>query len=136
MNIFTAVITLGRDGEVRFIPSGKAVLSVTGAFNSGFGDRKQTHWLDCSLWGQRAEGDLVNYCKKGAKIAVSGELSTREYQAKDGTTKNVLQLNCNVFDLVGGKQEQAPMGQRGQAEKKQPVIDSYNSDDYDDSLPF
>ena len=57
-NVFSFIGTVGRDAEVRYLPSGQAVLNVTVANNVGFGDKQQTLWVRVALWGKRAEGSL------------------------------------------------------------------------------
>jgi len=104
-NVFSFTGTVGRDAEVRYAPSGLAVLSFTVANNIGFGEKQQTLWIQVTLFGKRAEGQLQNYLKKGQQVFVSGELTQREYQAKDGTTKISLDLNANIIDLIGKRSE-------------------------------
>lgn len=132
-NVFSFTGSIGRDAEVRVTPSGQSVLNFTVANNIGFGERQQTLWIRVTLWGKRAEGSLQNYLKKGQQVFVSGELSQREYQANDGTTKTSLDLNANIIDLVGKRNEQ------GQAQQPQQAVQSGNSpsslDDFDD-VPF
>ena len=106
-NVFSFTGVVGRDAEVRSTPSGQFVLNVTVANNVGFGDRQQTLWIRVALWGKRAEGSLQNYLKKGQHVFISGELSQRDYQANDGTTRTSLELNANVIDLVGKRNEQS-----------------------------
>ncbi|MCK4841085.1 MAG: single-stranded DNA-binding protein [Methylococcales bacterium] len=139
-NVFSFTGTVGRDAEVRVTPSGQSVLNFTVANNIGFGDRQQTLWVRVALWGKRAEGALQNYLKKGQQVFVSGELSQREYQANDGTTKTSLELNANIVDLVGKRNDQ---GQSQQAYQQTPTqqatptaANSPSSlDDFDD-VPF
>lgn len=100
-NVFSGVCTVGRDAEVRFLPSGQAVLNVNVANNVGFGDKQQTVWLRVILWGRRAEGTLKDYLKKGQQVFVSGELTMNEYTANDGSKKTNLELNATIIDLVG-----------------------------------
>ena len=64
-NVFSCVGTCGRDAEVRYLPSGQAVLNVTIANNLGYGDKEQTLWIRVALWGKRAEGNLKNFLLKG-----------------------------------------------------------------------
>lgn len=113
-NVFSFTGTIGRDAEVRSTPSGQTVLNVTVANHIGFGDRQQTLWVRVALWGKRAEGSFPSYLKKGQQVFVSGELTQREYQANDGTTRTSLELNANIIDLVGGKRndQNAPMQQQ------------------------
>ena len=143
-NVFSFTGTVGRDAEVRYLPSGQAVLNVTVANNIGFGDKQQTLWIRCALWGKRAEGQLQNYLKKGQQVFVSGELSQSEYRAQDGSTKTSLELNANIIDLVGKRNEanQAPQqnyqssGAQGQTPAQQsPSHDNFDAP-YDDDIPF
>lgn len=133
-NVFSFTGTVGRDAEVRSTPSGQSVLNVTVANNVGFGDRQQTLWIRVALWGKRAEGSLQNYLKKGQQVFVSGELTQREYQANDGTTKTSLELNANIIDLVGKRNEQGQAPQQQAPMQQQPSQPS-SLDDFDD-VPF
>ncbi len=143
-NVFSFTGTVGRDAEVRYLPSGQAVLNVTVANNIGFGDKQQTLWIRCAVWGKRAEGQLQNYLKKGQQVFVSGELSQNEYRAQDGSTKTSLELNANIIDLVGKRNEssQPPQqnyqssGAQGQSSAQQaPSHDNFDAP-YDDDIPF
>ena len=63
-NVFSFTWTVGRDAEVRYAPSGVAILNVTVANNICFGDKQQTLWIRVVVFGKRAEGQLQNYLKK------------------------------------------------------------------------
>jgi single-strand DNA-binding protein len=136
-NVFSFTGTVGRDAEVRVTPSGQSVLNVTVANNIGFGDRQQTLWVRVALWGKRAEGSLQNYLKKGQQVFVSGELSQREYQANDGTTRTSLELNANIIDLVGKRNDQGQQQpqQQDYQQTPQPSNSPSSLDDFDD-VPF
>lgn len=136
-NVFSFTGTVGRDAEVRVTPSGQSVLNVTVANNIGFGDRQQTLWVRVALWGKRAEGSLQNYLKKGQQVFVSGELSQREYQANNGTTRTSLELNANIIDLVGKRNDQGQQQpqQQDYQQTSQPSNSPSSLDDFDD-VPF
>jgi single-strand DNA-binding protein len=143
-NVFSFTGTIGRDAEVRYLPSGQAVLNVTVANNIGFGEKQQTLWIRCAVWGKRAEGQLQNYLKKGQQVFVSGELSQSEYRAQDGSTKTSLELNATIIDLVGKRNESnqpsqqnyQPSGVQGQPSATQaPSHDNFDVP-YDDDIPF
>jgi single-strand DNA-binding protein len=139
-NVFSFTGTVGRDAEVRATPSGQSLLSFTVANDIGFGDRQQTLWVRVTLWGKRAEGSLQNYLKKGQQVFISGELSQREYQANDGTTRTSLELNANIVDLVGKRNDQVQQPQQAYQQPAQsdtgPATNSPGSlDDFDD-VPF
>ncbi len=130
-NVFSFTGTIVRDAEVRVTPSGQSVLNFTIANNIGFGDRQQTLWIRVALWGKRAEGSLQNYLKKGQQVFISGELTQREYKANDGSTKTSLELNANIVDLVGKRNEQGQNTQQAANCNSSPS----SLDDFDD-VPF
>lgn len=76
-----AVGRLGKDAVHRATQSGTDICSFSLAADVGFGDNKQTVWLDVSKFGKGAEG-LSRILRKGSQVAVAGELSTREYEGK------------------------------------------------------
>ena len=142
-NVFSFTGTIGRDAEVRYAPSGLAVLNVTVANNIGFGDKEKTLWIRVALFGKRAEGSLKDYLKKGQQVFVSGELTQSEYRANDGTTKTALELNANIIDLIGKRSEASqpqqnyqPSGVREQAPVRQGASHDNFDVPYDDDIPF
>jgi single-strand DNA-binding protein len=145
INVCTFSGRLGRDSEVKYIPSGTAVLEFSLAVDTGLGDKKSSFWLKCAMFGDRGQ-KLSQYLLKGQQVIVSGELSPREYQAGDGTTKVSLELRVNAVELVGGKQDggqrEAPAAPRtmAEADKKKAATASAKTgspfDDMDDDVPF
>lgn len=142
-NVFSFTGTIGRDAEVRYLPSGQAVLNVTVANNIGFGDKQQTLWIRVALWGKRAEGSLQNYLKKGQQVFVSGELTQREFQGNDGTMKTSLEVNASILDLVGGRSgssENPRPAQTASSRNQAPAQSDMSHDNfdepYDDDIPF
>lgn len=112
---------LGRDAQVRQTQN-STVAGFPVATDVGYGDRKQTLWFDCSIWGKRAESGLVDYLKKGQQVAISGELSEREHEGKV-----YKQIRVDDLDLMGGKggQREEPASGGGQG-----------GGDLNDDIPF
>ena len=104
---------LGKDAELRFTASGAAVLGFTVASDAGWGDKKHTNWIDCSVWGKRAES-LDPYLKKGLAVTISGDGDLREWEGKDGQKGKTLSCNVNDVEMHGGgeKSEQKAEGFR------------------------
>ena len=151
-NAFSGVCTVGRDAEVRYTPSGQAVLNVSLANNVGFGDKQKTNWIRGVVWGKRAEGELKNYLLKGQQVFISGELTTSEFTKNDGTKGFMLEVNATVLDLVGKKNDNsqpAPPPQQNHQSQQQrsgaayqaaqngtaPPPPAYDAP-YDDDIPF
>lgn len=127
MNVLSLTGNLGRDAEVRQAGS-STVCGFPVAMTAGYGDKKQTIWVDCSLWGKQAEGALPGYLKKGQQVAVSGELSTREHEGK-----TYLQLRVNSIDLIGKRDDAAPP----QSQQHRPAqAPAPAAADFDPDIPF
>ena len=99
MNVWTFSGRVGADAELRTTQSGEKVLNFRVANDIGFGDRKTSQWVDCSMWGRRAEA-VANYVKRGGKVTVSGEVKLEEFQRKDGTPGAKLAVRVNELDLA------------------------------------
>ncbi len=145
-NVFSFTGVCGKDAEVRYLPSGMAILNVNVANTVGFGDRQQTLWIRVTLFGKRAEGSLKDFLRKGTHVFVSGELTQSEYKANDGTTRTSLDLVANVLDLVGKKGDSSSQGQdsysapASRAPTSAPAQQGSSPDNfdapYDDDIPF
>lgn len=131
MNVLSATGNLGQDCKTNTV-GGTSVCNFSVAMKSGYGDKAQTVWLDCSLWGKAAEGALPQYLVKGQQVGVSGELST--YETENG--KTYLKLRCNSVDLLGSKGDSAsqPSPAPSANKPKSPPAPSDGFDD--DSIPF
>ncbi|MGB2063587.1 MAG: single-stranded DNA-binding protein [Marinomonas gallaica] len=133
MNLFTFSGNLGRDAEVKHLPSGSTVCEFSVAVRSGYGDREKTTWVRCALFGKRAEGNLPQYLVKGAQVFCSGELELQEWEGQNGKGAAVA-VTIDRLDLAGGKSEGAPQTQPQQQQAPaQPAAQpqSYGSFDTD-----
>lgn len=129
MNNCSFVGRVGRDAVVRYTQGGKAVTGWALAVDRGWGDQKQTVWLDCSWWGDRGT-KVADFIKKGDRLAVTGELGTREHEGKVHVT-----LDVRDVTLLGGKPAQESKSQRPAPKGRPNPPDSY--EDFDsDSIPF
>lgn len=129
---------LGRDPEVRYAPSGDAVVNISIAVGKKWKDKQsgetkeQTTWVPVNFWGKSAEL-IGQYCRKGSQIRVTGEFSVRKYQ-KDGVDHYATEIKGQDFQLLGGKPEGAGGGQQS-APAQKPAQQRPAHDD-DDSIPF
>jgi single-strand DNA-binding protein len=132
MNKFIFTGNLGKDAEVKVTQSGMSVCSFSVAVKSGYGDKQKTTWANCALFGKRAEGQLPQYLKKGAQVAISGELTLDEWEGKDGTAQKSIKINVDDLDLIGGKPEGSAPAQR---QPQAPAAPAPGDDGFDD-IPF
>ena len=101
MNNWNITGNLGKDAEVKSLPSGTTVCEFSVAVKSGYGDKEKTNWANCVIFGKKAEGRLPEFLKKGAQVAISGELELQEWENDKGKGSK-LSLVVSELDLIGG----------------------------------
>ncbi len=99
---------LGRDPEVRYLPSGQSVANFSVATSESFTDKsgnrqERTDWHNIVVYGKQAEL-CGQYLKKGRQVYVEGRISYREYEAKDGSGKRkVTEIVALRVQFLGGR---------------------------------
>lgn len=99
----------GRDPEVRYLPSGAAVATVTLATSSKRKDKatgemvEDTQWHRLNFFDRLAE-ICGEYVKKGTQIYVEGRLKYGKYTDKDGVERNTVDITVNEMQLLGSRQ--------------------------------
>jgi single-strand DNA-binding protein len=94
---------LGRDPEVRRLNSGDSVVSFSLATTESWrdkatGERKErTEWHNVVIFNENLGKVAEQYCKKGAKIYLEGQLQTREYTDKDGNQRKATEVVLQRF---------------------------------------
>lgn len=109
-----AIITgnLTRDPELRSTPGGASVCSFAVAVNRTYrgadGENKEeVSYIDCTAWGKIGE-TISQYAKKGSSVLVSGRLSQRSYEDKNGIKRSRTEIVVEDFNFIG-----APAGRDG-----------------------
>ena len=127
---------LGKDPDVRYLPSGGAVASVSIATEENWTDKngekkKAVEWHRVAFFGKLAE-IAQEYLKKGAMVYVEGKLHTRSWD-KDGQKHYATEIRAERLQMIGGK----PDGeQRSPAAQGKPSA-TPKQDSFDDSeIPF
>ncbi|MDR3369113.1 single-stranded DNA-binding protein [Rhodoferax sp.] len=115
VNKVILVGNLGRDPEVRYLPSGDPVANVTIATSSRYKNKsgemvEETEWHRVTFFGRLAE-IASQYLKKGRPVYVEGRIKTRKYTDKDGQEKYATDIIANEMQLLGGREGMgAPAG--------------------------
>lgn len=63
-----------------------------------------TDFFTCVAWGKNAEF-VAHYFRKGQRIEVTGTMTTRSYQTKDGRKATSYELECNTVEFGESKRE-------------------------------
>ena len=136
MNNFSFTGRLTQNAEMHSTATGLSILKFSVANNTGYGDKQKTNFINCALFGKRAEGQLKNHLIKGQEVAVSGELNLNKYTKNDGQQGTRLECNVNSVDMIGGRnaqgRDQQTQGHQSELEANQYQPTTNDSDD----IPF
>lgn len=122
------VVLMGRltkDPELKTTGSGVSVTSFSIAVDRNYvkaGEERKADYFDVVAWRSTAEF-VVRYFNKGDMIAVEGQLQTRTYEANDGTTRKVVEVNADNVSFTGEKKTKV-----NEPKDNTPILD--------DDLPF
>ncbi|MGH3608506.1 MAG: single-stranded DNA-binding protein [Pseudonocardiaceae bacterium] len=103
MNETTLTITgnLAADPELRFTPSGAAVINFTVISTPRRFDRASNEWSDgepismrCNLWRQPAE-HAAESLTRGSRVIVTGRLRSRQWETREGDKRVSLELEVD-----------------------------------------
>ncbi len=147
---------LGKDPDVRYLPSGEAVTNITLATTDTWkdknsGDKKEaTEWHRVVFFRKLAE-IAGQYLKKGSQVYIEGSLKTRKWQDKDGQDRYTTEIVADEMKMLGSRQgsgeagdapprERAPQSS-GVASRPQAASQSAGSGggglgDFEDDIPF
>lgn len=110
MNKIIISANVVKDPEMRYSTSGAAITRITVANNEGWGDKKQTNFINCVAFNKTAEA-IANYTSKGSKVLIEGKLSMGSYEKKDGSGKvYTTEIIINQIEFLDKKNNDAPEG--------------------------
>jgi single-strand DNA-binding protein len=140
---------LGRDPEVRYMPSGDAVATLNVATTDKWKDKngeaqEQTEWHRVAFFGRQAE-ICGEYLRKGSQIYVEGRLQTRKWTDKEGNERYTTEIRGDRMQMLGGRG-----GGQGEPTMREPESSTAATpagkpptgkktgsfDDLDDDIPF
>lgn len=106
VNLAILVGNLGKDPEVRFTPSGRAVanfpIATSETWTGQDGNRQErTDWHNIVVWGKQAES-CGQYLSKGRQVFIQGSIRTRSYDDKDGNKRYVTEIVAQRVQFLGG----------------------------------
>ena len=143
VNKVMLVGNLGRDPEMRALPSGQQVanfsLATSRRYKDRDGNRKdETEWHNIVVFGKQAE-IAGQYLTKGKMVFVEGRIQTRSWDDKESGKKQYkTEIICENFQMLGSKGDGGGGGQRDSSASA-PAGGGHDGgagDFQDDDIPF
>lgn len=131
LNKIMLIGNLGRDPEMSYTQSGKAVTKFSLAVSRRTRDREtgdrreETQWFNIVAWDQLAE-TCNTYLHKGSKVYIEGRMTSRKYTNKDNLEVTAWEVTATEMEMLDPKG--ATQGAGGGA--------GYSGDSTPDDLPF
>jgi single-strand DNA-binding protein len=138
---------LGKDPEIRYLPSGKAVANFSIATSETWKDKttgekkEKSEWHNIVIFDKLAE-ICGQYLKKGSSVYIEGKITTEKYQDKTtGADKYTTKIIANEMRMLGSKDGGSPSKDRPvPAPAAPPAADqaaqAAGFDDLNSDIPF
>lgn len=150
---------VGKDPELRYLPSGVAIANFSLATSQKRKDKnsgeliEETQWHRIQCFDRLAE-IVGEYIFKGSPIFIEGRIKYGEYTDKDGVKRYTTDIIAIEMQMLGAKQDRQQGGQqrssganetREQAQQQRPAqqrpaapagTGGSGFDDMDDDIPF
>ena len=141
---------LGRDPEVRYMPSGDAVANISIATTETWKDKngekqEKTEWHRVAMFGKTAE-IAGEYLKKGSQVYIEGRLETRKWTDKEGQERTTTEVRADRMQMLGSRsggsermappEDDAPRAAAAPAKKSGAAAKGSSLEDLEDDIPF
>lgn len=146
VNKVILVGNLGKDPEVRRMTSGEPVVNLSVATSESWrdkasGERKErTEWHRVVIFNENLAKVAEQYLRKGSKVYLEGQLSTRKWTDKDGQEKYSTEVVLNRFRgelvMLDGRGEGGGGGGMGRSGSGEAPANFDRGGDMDDEIPF
>lgn len=130
--MINTIIISGRitkDIELKQTNSGVSVCSFTVANETGYGDNKNTNFIQITAWRKTAEF-VSKYFHKGSMVCVEGQLQQRKWHDKEGNNRTALDVIANNIHFMESK----PTGDNSASNNNAEI--GYEEITLDEQLPF
>lgn len=109
VNKVILVGNLGKDPELRYTPSGTAVVTFSLATTERYKDRdgnrqEKTDWHNIVAWRQLAE-ICGKYLHKGKQVYIEGKIQTRSYDDRDGNKRYITEIVADQMQMLGSRDD-------------------------------
>lgn len=102
LNRVSFIGNLTRDLELKYLPSGKAIIDFCLAINEKRKGKTETLFIECTAFDKCAES-CSEYLGKGSQVMVEGRLVKEEW-IKNGEKKSKMKVMCNGVHFLDRKE--------------------------------
>lgn len=135
VNRVIIVGNLGRDPEIRYMPSGEAVcnfsVATTDEWKGKDGSKQsKTEWHNIIIYRKLAE-IAGEYLKKGSQVYLEGKIETKKWNDKEGNERSTVQIVCDEMKMLGNSSKPEPKNADTNSNNAR-----YSNEEMNDNIPF
>ncbi len=139
VNKVILVGNLGKDPEVRYMPSGEAVTNITLATTDTWKDKNSGEKKEATEWHRvvffRKLAEIAGqYLKKGSQVYIEGSLKTRKWQDQGGQDRYTTEIVADSMQMLGRREGGAPAPAASKPAAAAPATGGVA--DFEDDIPF
>ena len=136
---------LGNDPEMRTMPNGEQVANISVATSESWTDKNSGKKKDVTEWHRivfyRRQAEICGqYLQKGSQVYIEGRLKTRKWQDNNGQDRYTTEIQGDVLQMLGGRQNEQSQQNKPQAQAKpkkpDPLSAAAEQDGFNDDIPF
>jgi single-strand DNA-binding protein len=132
---------LGNDPELKFLPTGDAVVNISIAVSEKWKDKQgqkqeKTEWIRCTAFKRQAEV-IGEYLKKGSLVHITGKFTTRKWDNKEGVTQYSTEIVIQGMQMLDSRSDNQGGQSSAPSQEPEPQVQKVdNSFDEEDDIPF
>ena len=138
MNVTMIIGNVTKDPDFVQLQNGAAkasfVLAVQRRYTNAQGVR-EADFIPCVAWREKAEF-VHKYVVKGKKLAITGSLQVRGYEAQDGSKRSIAEVVIDDLEFVAPKGDAKAEVKQESAEDKAKRGEMVEVESQDGDLPF
>ena len=136
---------LGNDPDVRTMPNGELVANISVATSESWTDKNSGEKKEVTEWHRivfyRRQAEICGqYLQKGSQVYIEGRLKTRKWQDNNGQDRYTTEIQGDVLQMLGGRQNEQSQQNKPQAQAKpkkpDPLSAAAEQDGFNDDIPF
>ena len=129
LNKVMLIGNLGKDPEVRAIPSGAKVANFSIATTESYTDKNtnqkvdKTEWHNIVMWRGLAEV-AEKYLRKGSQVYIEGRLQTRSWDHQNGQKRYTTEVVADQMVMLGRPGGNRSEGGEGGYQRSEPAMNA------------
>ncbi|MDR0354417.1 MAG: single-stranded DNA-binding protein [Deltaproteobacteria bacterium] len=115
---------LGKDPDLKYTQTGKAMVNFSLATTERWGGEDRTEWHNIVMFDRLAE--IANdYLRKGRTVYIEGRIQTRSWDDQNGNKRHITEIVASNMQMLGTPRSESERRDDGYVRPSRPAASSY-----------